>query len=225
MLDVLKKLLNLKTKSKIILTILTNDFNEFTKQAKQAEEFSDYVQIDVMDGELVDNVSFSERTEINLLNSPLKWELHLMVKHPLAELDKWKSVKNVFRVIFHIEGADDPQAVIAKIKKMGYAVGIAISPDTDIKKLCPYTCTDIDTLLFLTVVPGKQGNSFRPDVGEKIKQLPKKRPTLAVDGSVNENTIQQIKSWGVERFYVGSALTKAPDMKIAYNNLIKKIEY
>ena len=73
MLDVLKKLLNLKTKSKIILTILTNDFNEFTKQAKQAEEFSDYVQIDVMDGELVDNVSFSERTEINLLNSPLKW--------------------------------------------------------------------------------------------------------------------------------------------------------
>lgn len=223
MLAVLKKLLNLKTKGKVVLTILTDNLPTFIAQAEQAAEFSDYAQIDVMDGELVDTISFPEREEINVMKSPLKWELHLMVKHPLQELDTWKPVKNVFRAIFHVECADDPQAVINKIKEMGYSAGIAISPDTSIEKILPYL-NQVDVVLFMAVVPGKQGNPFRADVGEKIKQLPKKHPTIAVDGAVNENTIQQIKSWGVEIFCVGSVFSRAPNMQTVYNALLNKIK-
>ncbi len=207
MLAVLKKLLTRKNNLKIVLTILANEFSAFAAQAKQAANFADYVQIDVMDGEFVDNLSFPER----------------------QELDKWQGVENVFRAIFHIESSDNPQAVIEKIKKIGYSAGIAINPDTPLQKILPFL-NQIDVVLFMTVVPGRQGNPFRPDVGEKIEMLKqvqhdnKKWPTIAVDGAINENTISEIKSWGVEIFNVGSALTRAPNMKVAYNSLLKKIK-
>lgn len=233
MLAVLKKLLNLKTKTKfapVVLTILTDDFEVFKIQTAQAEKFADYVQIDVMDGQLVNTTSFSERTEINDLNSPLQWELHLMVKDPIRELAKWQPVKNIFRVIFHIEGVPDPRTVIAKIKSYGWQAGIALSPQTNFGTVVPYADL-VDMILCLTVAPGRQGNPFLPEVGEKIKQLKeflekdtKKMPLIAVDGGVKLENIQEIKSWGVDIFNVGSTLTKAKDMKGVYEQLLNKIQ-
>ncbi|OGH87437.1 MAG: hypothetical protein A3J93_02800 [Candidatus Magasanikbacteria bacterium RIFOXYC2_FULL_42_28] len=223
------KVARYSTSNKIALTILTDDFEVFKTQTAQAEKFADYVQIDVMDGQLVSAKSFSERAEINNLNSPLKWELHLMVKDPIKELATWRPVENIFRAIFHIEGVADPQAVIAKIKSYGWEAGIALSPQTNFGTVVPYANL-VNVILFLTVAPGRQGNPFRPEVGEKIKQLKqclkkqtKKIPLIAVDGGVKLENIQEIKSWGVDIFNVGSTLTKAKDMGKVYEQLLNKL--
>lgn len=207
----------------IVPSILVKTFEEFETQSKLIA-FTQYVQIDVMDGEFVPSKSFSEIEKINGLNLENSFELHLMVNHPLSEINKWKEVKNIARVIFHIESEDNPLTVIQKIKESGWEVGLAINPETDIVEINPYI-NQIDEVLFLTVHPGQQGSEFIPEVKEKIiafrKILESKETELiiAVDGAVNKNNIQEIKNWGVNNFCVGSAIMAASDYKKAYEEL------
>ena len=46
---------------------------------------------------------------------------------------------------------------------------------------------------------------------------------MAVDGGINKHNIAGVKSWGVDIFYVGSALTQAKNLKKSYEELIQLI--
>jgi ribulose-phosphate 3-epimerase len=211
----------------IIPAILEKTFTNFERQAKILS-FAPLIQIDVMDGEFVPNKSFEEIEKINDLNLKNQWELHLMVNHPLKELEKWKMVKNIKRIIFHIECDDHPQKVITAIKKNGYEVGMAINPETDKYDILPYI-SQIDEVLFMTVHPGQQGAPFVPEVQDNVIELKKildiKHTDLiiAADGAIKKDNIQKIKNWGVNNFCVGSAITLASDPKEAYEELLKLI--
>jgi ribulose-phosphate 3-epimerase len=201
--------------SAIILTVLSNSFEEFKQQAAAAAQFSDYIQIDVMDGKFVPKTSFPERNEINELGLPLKYELHLMVADPVSEMRSWQSVENVFRVLFPIEVAD-PLRSITFARKEGWEVGITLNPETPLAA-AEDLLGRVDVVQFMTVHPGAQGAPFEPSVLEKIKELASrpKHPVIAVDGSVNPATIGLLKEAGVEIFNVGSFFTKAADMAAA----------
>jgi len=211
----------------IIPAILVNTFSDFEQQAKKLS-FAPLVQIDVMDGEFVPNKSFAEFEKINDLNLPIKWELHLMVNRPLKEIIKWQKIKNIQRVIFHIESEDNPNDVISVIKDNRWEVGIAINPETEIKEILPFLI-QIDEVLFLTVHPGKQGALFVPEVKNKILELRKVLENkdmdmiVAVDGAVKIDNITEIKSWGVNNFCIGGTITLASDPQNIYeqfNNLV-----
>ena len=146
---------------KIVPALLRNNFENFKKDLHQVESFAEYVQIDVMDGVFVPTRSFSEIDEINDLKSPAKFELHLMVEHPLVEIEKWIKVKNIFRVIFHVESADDIGTVIQKIHENNWQAGIALNPNSPLSMIELYLSA-VDLVLFLSVIPGKQGSSFVP---------------------------------------------------------------
>ncbi len=208
----------------IIPTILALTFDEFAAQAQRLQETFKLIQIDVMDGQFVDNKSFDEIENINNLNLNVNWELHLMVEHPLVELEKWSGIKNVQRIIFHVESKDDPNIVIAKIRGICAQVGIAVNPETSLSTVVPFY-DKIDEVLFMTVHPGRQGGEFLPEIKEKIISCRQtsERLTIAVDGAVKPGNIAEIKSWGVDAFCVGSAITGAADTKIAYQNLLNKL--
>lgn len=208
--------------SQVIPAILVPTFEQFKEQINRLREFFDLVQIDVMDGEFVPNKSFEEIDKINEIKNLPDLELHLMVKHPLRELEKWDRIKNIKKIIFHIESSDNPNEIINFARGKCWQVGIAINPETTIDKIVPYL-QKINEVLFLTVNPGKQGSAFLPEVGEKIKEFAKlnHRPLIAVDGGINENNITEVKTWGAEIFCVGSYLTMAEDIKIARDKLIK----
>lgn len=207
---------------KIIPAILVPTFEQFKEQINRLEGIFDLAQIDVMDGEFVPSKSFEEIEKINEIENLPDLELHLMVKYPLAELEKWTNIKNIKKIIFHIESDNDPGQIINFARGKCWQVGIAINPETPIKKIMPYL-EKINQILFLTVNPGKQGSPFLPEVGEKIKEFAKldPRPLIAVDGGINAGNITEIKSWGVEIFCVGSYLTMADDIKIARDKLLK----
>ncbi|MCX6780071.1 MAG: ribulose-phosphate 3-epimerase, partial [Candidatus Magasanikbacteria bacterium] len=153
----------------IIPAILVQTFSEFEQQAKKLS-FSPIIQIDVMDGRFVPNKSFEEIDKINGLNLKTEWELHLMVEHPIAELEKWKDVKNIFRVIFHLECLDDIEKTIEAIKKYGFEAGIALNPKTPVEKIHNFL-KDIEVVMFMTVYPGRQGAPFVPEVEKQVKKL------------------------------------------------------
>lgn len=230
MFGVMKKYPNWKNdmvekNEKIVPAILVNDFEELKKQISSLAPIFSLVQIDIMDGEFVSNKSFDEVERMDEIENLPEIELHLMAKHPLKEMEKWEGVKNVKKIIFHIESEDNPEAVIAKINGRCALAGIALNPETPLSAVKPYF-QSIHEILFMTVNPGKQGAPFVPEVEEKIKEaaaLPE-HPLIAVDGAITEKNIAEIKSWGVDVFCVGSALTQATDINAAYQNLSNQIK-
>jgi ribulose-phosphate 3-epimerase len=221
----MKKSPNWKNKimiPKIIPAILVSTFDEFKNQITRITGLFDLAQIDIMDGEFVPNKSFEEIDQINEIDNLPDLELHLMVKHPLTELEKWTTIKNIKKIIFHIESNDNPKQVINFARGKCWQVGIAVNPETPLIKIESYL-EKIDEVLFMTVNPGKQGSPFLPEIGEKIKEFAEfnPRPLIAVDGGINENNIAMVKSWGTEIFCVGSYLTMAEDIKIARDKLLK----
>jgi ribulose-phosphate 3-epimerase len=204
----------------IVPAILTSNFNEFKEQIARVSPFFSLVQIDVMDGEFVANKSFEEIDRINEIPNLPDLELHFMVKHPLEELKKWESVKNIRKIIFQIESADDPLQTLGAISGRCSQGGIAVNPETPLKAVEPYL-DRTNEILFMTVHPGKQGAEFLPEVGKKIRDLSARpnRPLIAVDGGITAKNIAEVGSWGVDIFCVGSASTMSNNIETALSGL------
>jgi len=205
----------------IVPAILTDNFTAFKEQlAKISAHFSS-VQIDVLDGIFLPNKTFSERAELKNLNSEAYFELHLMVKNPLAEIAKWEKVDSITSAVFHIEAEVDAAECLRVIKQRGWKAGIAINPETPLKKVLPYV-NMADEILFMTVHPGQQGAAFILEVLEKIKEFKKMNTGVvcSADGGINKTDIKDVAAAGVEKMYIGSALTKADDTDAAHQELI-----
>ena len=212
----------------IIPAILTSDFKEFKtilSKLTASEILFPFVQIDVMDGVFVPNKSFLERKEINSIPHDFDIDLHLMVIHPLEEIKIWQEVLSVKKVTIAVESQEDIMPAIKLARALDWAVGLSINPETPLEKVDKFI-DHIDSVLFLTVTPGAQGNSFIPTVGEKIKKFRELYPhiTCIVDGGVTPENIALISSWGAEYFCIGSSLVRQPDIKLAYDKLIKSLE-
>lgn len=184
----------------------------------------DLIQIDVMDGKFVSGQSFVEVGWLKDLQINAGLELHLMVEDPIKEMEKWSEIKNIKRVIFHIESEGKPDEWINFARGKCWQVGIALNPATELDAVRPWL-EKINLVLFMTVVPGRQGAPFVTEVMEKIKEFVKleNRPLCAVDGGVNKDTIGELKKIGVEVFGVGSALAKSPDVARTYKELLNLI--
>lgn len=202
--------------SLIIPAILTSNFEEFKKQVARVSPFFSLAQIDVMDGEFVPNKSFEEIDQINEIPNLPDLELHFMVKHPLEELKKWENVKNIRKIIFQIESADDPLQVLNAVNGRCAQAGIAINPETPLTAIEPFL-ERANEILFMTVHPGRQGAEFLPEVGKKIRDLSARpnRPLIAVDGGISAKNIAEVESWGADIFCVGSAITMSDNMETA----------
>lgn len=176
------------------------------------------VQVDFGDGVFIDNKLLGA-DEMDTLNPALEWEAHLMVKAPDDFLDY--QICGFKTLIVHYEAfasADDLKKTLSEIKKMGFKTGLAINPATSVNVLKNIVA---DQYLIMSVVPGKQGQSFIPETIERIKQLRSILPhaIIEVDGGVNETNIKSLKLAGADLICVGSALVKAPDMHQAFEKL------
>ncbi len=203
----------------IIPSILEFTLAGFLEKLRRTERLFPFIQVDVMDGKFVETKSFAEVDELTNLETPLKFELHLMVEDPIAELKKWEDNEKIFRVLFPIE-VGDTEKIIKYIRDHGWQVGLVLNPDTPLEAAAPYF-TLVDLALFMTVYPGIQGQPFVEKVLEKIKTftaLPN-RPLCGVDGAVNTKTIKKLQEAGADIVYPGSALVKSGDIKGAFEKL------
>ena len=114
---------------------------------------------------------------------------------------------NIFT--FHIESVDNPSKLINKIKESDSEVGIALNPDTEINQIAPYL-DDIDRVLFMTVYPGKGGQSYLKFVNEKIKlfvsDFSSKNILVGVDGGIKSETIKEPYDCGARMFVSGTGI-------------------
>jgi len=190
---------------KIVPSILAEKPEDFLLRIKQAESFTDYVQIDLMDGVFVPSKSFPPG-EINLLATALSFELHLMCEDP-ASLMKLVDNRRLKKVIYHIEAVADHLAFINGMKTRGLEVGLAVKPETGIEKFKDIV-EYLDTLLFMTVDPGRYGSPFKPEVLVKVAESKKLFPgvTISVDGGISLDNLHFLIDAGVDYACVGSRI-------------------
>ena len=158
------------------------------------------LHFDVMDGEFVSNFAISppfiaavrELTEV-------PFDVHIMVKHPLRYIDALAAA-GADLITFHIESADEPDAVIAAIKAHGLKPGLALCPKTPVFEVASYL-SDIDLVLPMSVEPGFGGQSFQLDTLEKIATLHQIVQEMAepLDISVDGGVTTEIAPLAIQR--------------------------
>ncbi len=196
----------------VVPSVLTKNYDELEKKIRILEQLTEVIQIDIMDGELVPNVSLGV-DEVGKANSKSKLEIHLMVKNPKAYIKPFANI-GAFRAIFHIESDDDPLEVIDEIKKSDMEPGIAINPPTPLEKILPFLNL-VDVVLVMGVNPGFQGQKFIPETLDKVRAIKKIRPELIIelDGGVNPEIGPSLVEAGVDILNVGSYLFKDGSVK------------
>lgn len=209
--------------NKIVPAILTDNKDKFTKMVNLCSEFTDYIQIDIMDGEFVPSKSITPN-DFKGLSSPVHSEAHLMVKNPL----EWISVFKEFgsqRIIFHFEIEANHSNIIKKIKQTGLQAGIAVNPSTEIEDF-QHLIPETDTFLFMSVEPGFYGSVFIPYVLEKIRRFKKVNPhkLAGIDGGVKLDNVQIVNNSGIDYICVGSAIFKSNNPKQIYRRLVESVD-
>ena len=203
---------------KVVPAILTDDPSALKQMAQQAATFTDFVQIDIMDGRFVPSRSVTREQIVGLPNN-LNWEAHLMVESPEEYVADLKQA-GASKVIFHHEATSVPDRVISRGRELEMDIGLAINPETPVSAIVPYI-VKVDSVLLLTVTPGFYGSKFIPEVMDKVAQLRdiESNIEIGVDGGVKENNIREIASTGVDYICVGSAVFLQPDPAESYRHL------
>jgi ribulose-phosphate 3-epimerase len=204
--------------SRVVPAILTDDPESLEMMIRQAEEFTGYVQVDIMDGQFVPSKSITV-THLHNLVINLEWEAHLMVMFPERYFEKFRRA-GTGKVVFHYEATDRHAEVIDHARKCGLKVGLAINPETLVSDTLPFLSA-VDSVLLLTVNPGYYGAPFISEVMDKVTEIRAVYPDLeiGVDGGIKENNIVDVARKGVDMICVGSAVFLQPQPGESYRHL------
>lgn len=192
----------------IIPSIFTTTETQFIDQLSAMNmALIDSVHIDLADGIFVPNQTFASPAITQNILQQSVCELHLMVKDPLAVLPLWTEVPNVTRILFHYETGVDVAAVTEAIHEQGWEAGLVLNPETPISVIEPFIET-LDSVMFMGVNPGAQGQTLIPQVLEKAYACRQKYPDLYLewDGDVTEETLPHIMNTGVDAVCPGHAI-------------------
>jgi ribulose-phosphate 3-epimerase len=202
-------------------SLLSADFARLGDQAQEAEAAGvKALQIDVMDGHFVPNLTFGPGIVKAL--RPLvtvTLDVHLMIANPEHYLDVFVKA-GADRLIVHQETCPHIHRTLQTIRELGVQAGVAINPGTPVSVL-EEVLELADVIQIMTVNPGFGGQDFIYSQLEKISKLrqllrQKNINTLiAVDGGINTTTAPLVVEAGATILVAGSSIftSQAPVVK------------
>ncbi len=208
-------------KNLVSVSLLASDFSNLSDEIKRAEGAGvDWIHYDVMDGLFVRNISFGEPVLKSISKSiSIPIDVHLMITDPIRYVENY-AMLGAAGITIHYESTPDVQSVINKIRSLGCRVGLAVKPATPISYIKPYI-SQIDMILVMTVEPGFGGQVFLSETLDKISEARElinslnRDIRLQVDGGINAQTGELVRSHGADVLVSGSYLFSAEDMNKA----------
>lgn len=211
-------------KNSVLVTasILAADLSRLQEEVESIEKAgADWIQVDVMDGHFVQNLTFGAPV-VRCLKTKLPLDIHLMVSNPEDRIEEFlqAGAKNITFHIETTEEADEQRALIAAIKNGGATAGIALNPGTPVDAIKDII-TEVDLVLVLSVHPGFSGQAFIPDVLTKVHSLRSAHPDLMIqmDGGIDPKTAKLCVEAGANNLVAASAIFKAVDRRKAILSL------
>ncbi len=200
-------------------SVLAADFGRLAQDVAAAHAAGAHsLHFDVMDAHFVPNLSFGPAVIRSVRHASSRpFDVHLMVAEPLRHLELFLgSAGDLFTV--HVEACADVRRTLRAFHGAGKRVGLAIKPGTPVDALIPYL-PDLDLALVMTVEPGWGGQSFMPEMLEKVRALRhlidegKLSVQLQVDGGINAETAVAAAVAGADVLVAGSSIF-APDRTV-----------
>lgn len=209
------------SKVQIIPAILPYTFAELTDKIELIKGFTKAVQVDVCDGQFVQNATWPYRKHDDSFEKiiheeegmpgweSIDYEFDLMVNRPEEVVEEWVTA-GAARVIVHAEAKGDIAEAFVKLSGT-VEVGLAINIDTPLDlielhqgRINFVQCMGIDRI-------GFQHQAFDDKVLNKIKEIKAKYPDLivSIDGGVSLESAPKLIEAGANRLVVGSAIFNA----------------
>ena len=202
----------MKPRISIEPSILSADFTRLGQQAKEAEDAGvEGIQIDVMDGHFVPNLTFGPGVVKALRKSvALFLDAHLMIDNPHSFLEEF-ALSGADRIIVHEEVCKDLPTVLKAIKKLKVEAGVAINPETPVTTV-ERVLDAADCVQVMTVHPGFSGQRFMEDQLSKIQRLRQDidqrhlKASIVVDGGIDAKTAPLAVKSGATVLVAGSSV-------------------
>ena len=211
---------------KISPSALACDLTKMGEEVNEIEKAgAEMVHLDVMDGVFVPNSSFGLAVlEALRKKSSMFFDVHLMIDKPEKYIERYITECGADLITFHLEATEIPDECIDMIKKHGKRAAVSIKPKTPVEAVYPYL-DRCDMVLIMTVEPGFGGQSFMPDMLEKVRALRAEitrrglNVDIQVDGGINAETAKLACEAGANVLVAGSAVFKAADRRAAIDAL------
>ena len=206
-------------------SLLAANYGRFADEVRRVDRSgSDWLHVDVMDGNFVPNISFGPGLVKTLRPlTRLPFDVHLMCARPEILLEPFAQ-SGADWITVHIELGDQVTPLLWKIRSLGKKVGLAINPHTPataVEPLLKY----IDLLLVMTVNPGFGGQPFIEEVIPKIQQVDawrrqkKLKFHLEVDGGINLAKAAECARAGADAFVSGTSLFGQHNLRAAVKKM------
>jgi ribulose-phosphate 3-epimerase len=194
-------------------SVLSADFARLGEQARDAAAAgADWIQIDVMDGVFVPNISVGLPVVAALRRAVgLTLDCHLMIVQPERYVEDFVRA-GANHVTVHVEATAHLHRTIQHIKQLGATAGVALNPATPIgalEEILPY----VDLVLVMSVNPGFGGQAYIPTSTDKIARLRRMLDErglghvhLQVDGGVHQGNVAEVAGAGATNIVAGSAV-------------------
>lgn len=199
-------------KMQIEASILSADFARLGEQACEAEAGgADALQIDVMDGCFVPNITFGPgvvEALRPLVGLPL--DVHLMIVEPQRHLEAFAGA-GADRLIVHQEACLHLHRVLQSIRELGVEAGVTLNPATPIAAI-EEVLELVDLVQVMTVNPGWGGQAFLHGQLDKIRRLRSLlaarglQVPIAVDGGIGPDTAPLVAKAGATVLIAGSSI-------------------
>ncbi len=190
---------------------------------------ADMLHLDIMDGHFVPNITFGMPL-IEALRplTGLVFDCHVMTSNPTAYLEELRRV-GADMVTVHLEAVADPIPAAKQARDLGLRFGVVISPPTPWTALQPFAelC---DMLVVMSVHPGFGGQSFMPEVLDKVELARKWVDShgldtdIQIDGGISAETAPAARDAGANVFVAGTAVFGTDDAAAAVTRLRSVIE-
>jgi ribulose-phosphate 3-epimerase len=205
--------------SQIILSasILSADFTRLGQEiALAAAAGTDWLHVDVMDGQFVPNISmgpFIVEACRRITDLPL--DVHLMIEYPENHIAAFANA-GADKITVHVENNPNLFRTIQEIRSLGCQPGVALNPGTPAASISE-VISIVDKVLVMTVNPGFSGQKFIAGVVPKITQIAtiiqENNPSvqIQVDGGVSKETIHILYEAGARVFVAATAIFKCSE--------------
>lgn len=175
-----------------------------------------WVHLDIMDGHFVPNLSFGPQVVADLRPMGKQYfDTHLMLDNPHLYVDVFAKAGSQC-ITVHTEPDYPIAQTLHRIRELGCDCGLSVNPGTPVEDLLPYL-EQVQLVLLMSVQPGFGGQSFRPEVLDKISKVNQWRSErglsfrIEVDGGINAETGPLCRERGADTFVCGTAFFKAAD--------------
>jgi ribulose-phosphate 3-epimerase len=196
-------------------SILSADMASLGDQVRQVQAAGgSVIQIDVMDGQFVPNLTFGPNV-VRALRPlvRLKLDVHLMIVEPERFIEAFVQA-GADRIIVHQETCPQLGRTLQSIRALGVEAGVSLSPDTP-ADLLQESLALADLVQVMTVQPGFGGQTFLSAMLPKIRRLKAMlserglSTPIAVDGGIDTRTAPLVVAAGASVLVAGSSIFNA----------------